>query len=220
MTTMARRETDLLDALRQHFSDQGYEFFVQPPSQMLPQFMGGFRPDAIAVTPQKKIAIEVKNSSQQSKEQFEQLARIFAPHADWEIRFYYAESPPDFDRVEAAPLERIKQAVDQARKLRRDGQLLPSLLVARAMLEALARNLLPDATERPQPARKLIEDLAAEGWITPTERSQLRGISQLGNAAAHGQLDAKIDERQIDVLLSILTTLLAAAEDKASSVAQ
>jgi uncharacterized protein YutE (UPF0331/DUF86 family) len=213
---VAARESDLVEALTQHFKAEGFEVFIQPPSQMLPSFMEGFRPDMIALKQDKKIAIEIKQSSSQSRELFKRLSSTFAEHPDWELRFYYAESPPDLDRIETAPIERIRETIERAQQLRKTDQLLAALLVARAMLEALARAILVEPSSRPQPVQKLIESLASEGWITPSEASQLREISNLGNAAAHGQLDAKIEAEKVDRLLSILSSLLRLAESKAA----
>ena len=54
------RERLVLDRLKETYEHQGYQFFIEPLPQMLPPFLGGVRPDALALKPGDNQVIEVK----------------------------------------------------------------------------------------------------------------------------------------------------------------
>jgi uncharacterized protein YutE (UPF0331/DUF86 family) len=208
MTNTAReREAGLLDALIQHYEGQGFEVFVDPSPHMLPAFLGGYRPDALAIKPDIKIAIEIKRSSPADKERFNQLAKLFEEHPGWELRFYYSEPQSPQTKLEIVPLDAIQRAVQMVKAMRTNRQYLPALLTACSTLEALGRVFLPDDMARPQEPIRLVELLASEGWLTPLEADVWRHAVSLRNAAAHGQLDAIIPEEELDKLIDALDRL-------------
>ncbi len=52
-------EDQLLDVALAKLQEEGYDIYRRPPPHMLPAFMAGYRPDAIAIGPHKKIAIDI-----------------------------------------------------------------------------------------------------------------------------------------------------------------
>ena len=57
------------------------------------------------------------------------------------------------------------------------------------------------------PPASLIEVLAGEGYITPTEADSLRIAAGARNDAAHGQLDVAFESKHLDALLAALRSL-------------
>jgi hypothetical protein len=53
------REVDVLESILPRYEAEGFEVFVHPSPSILPPFMQSYRPDAIALKPDKKVAIEV-----------------------------------------------------------------------------------------------------------------------------------------------------------------
>lgn len=54
------RESRVLDLLAERYRAQGYTFFKYPSKEVLPPFLGVYRPDAIALGPKDNVAIEVQ----------------------------------------------------------------------------------------------------------------------------------------------------------------
>ena len=54
-SSLAFRERLVLERLRETYEREGYEFFLQPSGDILPPFLRGFRPDAIALKPGKAL---------------------------------------------------------------------------------------------------------------------------------------------------------------------
>jgi len=71
-------------------------------------------------------------------------------------------------------------------------------MMAWAAFEAAGRALLPQSLARPQSANQLIEVLASEGAMTPSEADSLRNAIGLRNAATHGQFSVPITEEEVD----------------------
>jgi uncharacterized protein YutE (UPF0331/DUF86 family) len=207
METGQAFETELLESMVPRLASEGFEVFIHPSPSILPPFMRDYRPDAIALRADKKIAIEIKRSGKGSASQARQLKKLFSEHKEWELRFYYAEPRSAHSGIEVESLPAIQSVVEELRKLRDANLTLSALLVGWSALEAVARALLPQRLVREQTSIKLIEALASEGWLTPDEADDLRGIATLRNAAAHGQLTVPIDTKHIDELMAILQTL-------------
>lgn len=210
-------EAALLDSALQYYESQGFTVYVEPSQRTLPSFLQGYRPDALAVKGDKKIIIEVKRSSAEAREQFEQLRKVISEHPGWEVQFYYSPPRTTQPNIQAVPLTAIQRTLDEVEELRRNGRYLTALLLMRSTLEALARVLLATNMERPQQLRSVIETLASEGWITPEEADALRSTILMGNAAAHGQLDVTIGEGQLDIMISVLKNLAKLASEKIGS---
>src|SRR5260370_41498384 len=94
MNMVETRESDLLENLLPQYEAEGFTVFLHPSSAMLPPFMGGYRPDAVAIKSDKKIAIEVKRYAPNSKSNIKHISEIFAQHTEWELRVYYVPVRP------------------------------------------------------------------------------------------------------------------------------
>jgi len=178
----AVRERDFLQTLVPGYEAEGFSVFLHPAREMLPQFMRGYQPDAIAVKDDKQIAIEIKRNVTRQVAQTKQLQRIFSEHPEWELRVYYIPGHPEED-IQAPDLPEIDAALAEVDQLKQAGHLRAALIMAWAALEAAGRALLPQDLARPQPANRLIEVLASEGVVTPTEADSLRKAISLRNAA-------------------------------------
>ena len=66
-TNSAEYETDLLRALRPQYESKGYTFFIHPTSDLIPPFLRGYRPDAIAVSEKDNVVIEGEGSQSAGK---------------------------------------------------------------------------------------------------------------------------------------------------------
>ena len=161
----------VLETMRPRFEAEGFDVFLQPSLAILPVFMRGYRPDAIAVGPHKKIAIEVVRPLENA-EKIARLQQLIDQHRDWELQV--VRVPPSSQAIDVSSHASIQQAVARAAALKRGGHVVPALIMAWAALEAIARALLPDKFARPQTPDRLVELLAHEG-ISHRMMPTLRG---------------------------------------------
>lgn len=204
------REAAVLQLVLPRLKDQGYEVFFQPSRDLLPTFMQGYRPDAIAVKPGRNLAIEVKTSATRPVErsQLERIRAHFDGQTDWELQVYYApstdqdaEAEPQSNAVISGALDRLVPLYDQAGPI-------PAILTGWTVFEAAARRLMPSDLRKPQSTSGLIEALASAGGVTPDEARLLRRLGQLRNQAAHGKLDIDLTRSDLDALITVTRNIL------------
>jgi hypothetical protein len=214
MSAAETTERSVLEAVMAHYKAEGFDFFVRPSPALLPAFMKGYRPDAIAIRPDKKIAIEVTRPGGPG-ERAKGLQERFSGQDDWEFVVFYAPPGAGVERIKAASREAIAHGIQAAIELRDTGKPAAALVMAWSALEAIGRVLLPDRLARPQPPASLIEILASEGYITPSEAKKLRDAAVTENAVAHGQLGTDVKRRELDALIAVLHTLTALLPENA-----
>ncbi|MGB8402209.1 hypothetical protein [Bradyrhizobium sp.] len=216
MSVLGSSEAEVIESLLPRYQAEGFDVYVNPSPSILPPFMQSYRPDAIALKKDKKIAIEVVGSNARSEQTITTLRSLFADHDDWELRVFYASPIASGGSLEIASTAAIDQSIRRVIDLTETGHLLPALVMAWATLEAVGRALLPDQFQRPQTPARLVEVLGSEGYITPEEADKLRAASIVRNAVVHGQLDSVVDQKLLEGFVAILRTLakLLPAEDQ------
>jgi hypothetical protein len=175
---------------------------------MLPPFMRGYQPDAIAVRSDRKIVIEVKSNSDKAQPQIEKLQAMFSAQTDWELRVVYAPAENAEQTVAVISRERVAENVDRLLDIFDAFGAIPALLTGWSVFEAAARSSIPKALGRPQTHGRLLEVLAADGSITPEEADALRKLGSLRNKAAHGDLDVAVTREQMAELVSVARSVL------------
>jgi uncharacterized protein YutE (UPF0331/DUF86 family) len=200
--------TYVLETLRPRFEAEGFDVFLHPSPSILPPFMQDYRPDAIAVSPQKKIVIEVLRPVDKS-EKIKQLQDLVDQHHDWELHVVRVPSSGSQMTIAVAPRSSIDDATARILDLKKDGYMMPALIMSWVALEAIGRALLPQKFGRPQTPERLVELLAYEGYLTPDEADSVRPLITLRNTAVHGALDSAVDEQTLDRFIVILQKLAA-----------
>src|SRR5258708_28644392 len=208
MSILEGSEAEVIESLLPRYQAEGFDVYVNPSPSILPPFMQAYRPDAIAIKNEKKIAIEVVGSTARSEEKIKTLQSLFADHQDWELRVFYASPVVSNKLLEIASIPAIDQSIQRVIDLKQAGHLLPALVMASATFEAVGRALLPERFRRPQTPGRLVEVLGSEGYITPEEADTLRAASTIRNAVVHGQLDSAVDPKMLEGFVAILKTLV------------
>src|ERR687894_663998 len=96
--SMSRLEEAAIQALVPQLEAEGFEIFLHACKNMLPPTLGNYRPDAIAVRPDRKIAIEVvgdgytQAATRLREATLQQLKDSLEAHPDWELRVIYAHA--------------------------------------------------------------------------------------------------------------------------------
>ena len=194
----------VLETMRPRFEAEGFDVFLQPSPAILPVFMRGYRPDAIAVGPHKKIAIEVVRPLENA-EKIARLQQLIDQHRDWELQV--VRVPPSSQAIDVSSHASIQQAVARAAALKRGGHVVPALIMAWAALEAIARALLPDKFARPQTPDRLVELVAHEGYLAPDDADIAWPLIASRHMLIHGALDATVDEAALDRFIAIIGRL-------------
>lgn len=207
MSILESSEAEVIESLLPRYQAEGFDVYVNPSPSILPPFMQTYRPDAIALKKDKKIAIEIVGSTASSDQKIKTLQSLFAGQDDWELRVFYASPIHSSKLLEIASIPTIKESIQRIVDLKVAGHLLPALLMASATFEAVGRALLPDQFQRPQTPARLVEVLGSKGYITPEEADTLRAASAIRNAVVHGQLNSTIDPKLLEGFVAILNTL-------------
>jgi len=136
------------------------------------------------------------------------LKGLFEGQNEWESRVYYAPStnrqdilPPTTESAAAASIREVEELIAEERSG-------AALLVAWATLEALDRLLLPKKLGRPQTPETLLDVLAGDGYVTPSEADLLRSLKQDRNQLVHGMLEQTVSSAELAKFIEVLKLLL------------
>jgi uncharacterized protein YutE (UPF0331/DUF86 family) len=201
------QEAAVLENIVPQLEAEGFEVIMHPSGLRLPPFMQSYSPDAIALREDRKLAIEVVHKGSTSQKRLDRLRELLSGHRDWELRVYWISPANTPEPIEVVSGKDIEQAIKGVEQLAGKGLHGAALLMAWATLEALGRALLPQKFARPQTPGRLIETLAGEGCVTPSEADRLRDLAKIRNQLAHGALRAKVGARDIKGFAAILKTL-------------
>ena len=104
----------------------------------------------------------------------------------------------------AVSTSEIANQIAEVRALNEDGHPGAALLLGWAALEAIARIALVDRLSKPQTAGSILETLAFEGYVSPSEADQIRSLVALRNKLAHGDLTVRVNKDTIDRFIRII----------------
>lgn len=202
-------EAEILQALVPELEQEGYSLYVHPHRTLIPQFLGGHVPDAIALRDDKNLVIEIAlRKTVERTEQIRRLSELFEGQDKWELRVYWGGPTELRATLAAQRTETIRARIDEVKELRAKNFVGPALLLAWATFEALSRLLMSKEFARPQTPGRLVELLAREGYVTPTEADRLRELANKRNKLVHGELETSISDEELELFNSILDTLL------------
>ncbi|MFI5014451.1 MAG: hypothetical protein ACHQAY_19120 [Hyphomicrobiales bacterium] len=206
MSSAKLAETELLEAAARQLAEQGYEVVFEPPVSLVPEALRGLRPDAVAIGRTPKLVIEVAAEGARSAERVAALQRALREEKDWKLYLVFDRTfrPPD---LPPASLEQVRSVLGRAEAV---AIVDPhaALLMCWAGIEALSRILEPRYFARPQSPGRIVERLASEAKITPTDADFLRAMAQLRNSFAHGDLSRIVTRSEVQRFVALLTDLL------------
>jgi hypothetical protein len=202
-------EADVLEALLPQLDEEGYTVYLHPSRLLVPAFLKDYQPDAIALRADKNLAIEIAlRQTADNQERLQRIAKAFEGQDKWELRVYWG-SPTALQRsLEIQTPEAIKARIAELRDLGDKGHLGPALLLGWATFEALARATMSREFGRPQSPGRIVEILAREGHVTPTEADRLRQLSDKRNKLMHGELQVHVTAEEIQGFAGVLDALL------------
>ncbi len=199
---------EVLQRLLPELEAQGYEVYLHPNRRLLPSFFGDYEPFAVALGSSKNLAVEFARQSADTSKKLERITALFEGQPKWELRIVWLEPVSSQRDLEVQPSAVIAKRITEVQELIDKGSSEGSLLLAWATFEALARAILPDRFQRPQTPRRLVEILAAEGYITPSEADSLRELAEKRNKLIHGELQTHASKAELGNFTKTLGTLL------------
>jgi uncharacterized protein YutE (UPF0331/DUF86 family) len=205
-------QSSALRNLQRVFEARGLKFYVNPPRDVVPDFLGDFRPDAIARGPEGGIIIQVKfRGTPESESRLAEIARRVSAQKGWEFRAIYVTPPIDEIPSIAKPTQQqLQAAFDQIEALTNGGHHAAALLIAWAALESLARLANANSetgTSRAFSPLQAIQMLAEQGYLENEAADNLRRMVKLRNAVAHGDLSVDVQGGQVKSLLKQLRAI-------------
>jgi uncharacterized protein YutE (UPF0331/DUF86 family) len=211
------QEAAVLENIVPELEAEGFEVITRPTRRRLPPFLQSYTPDAIARREDKNLAIEVLRKGAPSEKNLDRLRQLLAGHRDWELRVYWISPSSTPEPIEPASAKDIAKSIELIEELAGESLFAPALLMAWATLEGVSRALLPDRFPRPQTPGRLVEVLAGEGYITPSDADRLRPLAKVRNQLIHGGLKARAGSKDIESFAAVLRTLLELLQSKQAS---
>jgi uncharacterized protein YutE (UPF0331/DUF86 family) len=205
--TSVSTEAELLRNTVSDLEHDGYEVFLQPQSPILPAFLKGFQPDIIARRGDKRLVVEVVSAPRQQDDKLAALASAVRSNPDWEMRVIMARPTNGLEPLHEQSLAAIVQSAEEVKALIDEGHLRAALLMSWSTFEALGRTYMPDDFARPQSPSRLVQLLAQEGYVTPSEADVLRKLAEKRNVLIHGNVLIEVSEHDVKTFVGIIERL-------------
>jgi len=199
-------ESNILRNLQQVSEAQGLKFYVNPPREVIPEFLGDFQPDAIALSREGGTIIELKRrKSPSSEKQLSAIAEKVCAQKGWEFRVIYLNPPTDeTPPIEKPTPEQLEGTFLEIESLVKGGHFRAAFVTAWTALESLARLASAYGEARRHTAFspiQAIQALAEEGYVENEAANRLREMTKLRNAVVHGDLSIHVTAGQVENLL-------------------
>ena len=208
-------EQAILERLLPELEADGYQVIREPRRSIVPPFLGSYLPDLIALREDGNLAIEVASRADPGSRKLGDIAKLFEGQKGWKFRVYWASKSDIEEPLRAQSISEISGTLAQAEALVVDGHVSAGFLLSWATFEAIARRILAERFVRPQTPGRLIEIMANQGVLTPSEADRLRPLATFRNRFIHGELDVGVTADEAREFLAILQNLTATASHPA-----
>jgi hypothetical protein len=131
--------SSILERLRAAYEKHGFSFVVEPGPETLPDFLGSYRPDAIAQKKGENVIIEIMRRQRSPwEEPFADLHDRIAGHKDWKLNVVYAvKRPEDSIVLPVAHLDTLHHQIAEVEGLQAGGHHRAAFILAWSVLEAV-----------------------------------------------------------------------------------
>jgi len=214
------REREILRMLKSHYENRGYSFVVHPSASIVPDFLKGHTPDALALKDLGGVVVEVVSDRGVATHRLQALAKRFEGQRDWKLEVVTASTADTF--VPTITRDEILAELEHICDLSAAGERRAGFLMAWAALEATARMLLKRAghsTDKALVAEQIAELLTRHGFIDQTTSDQLRALIAARNSVAHGDLRRVVSRGDVDQVVSLVRELLSQEKPEPATAA-
>ncbi|GJD61324.1 hypothetical protein MPEAHAMD_1464 [Methylobacterium frigidaeris] len=201
-------ERHFIETLRALCEQAGFAFQIEPAPDQLPDFLGDYRPDAVARKPMRNFAIDVWSGPDPSEPPLPSVRRLFDGHPDWHLHVgFMASDPLRAIVIPGADPAQIRAQAAEIRALHAAGHRRPAFVMALSLLEAALRVQSEDA-DGTNPPGAVVQALAMNGLIEPETEHALRPLVALQNRIVHGDLAADPMADDVALVLAAVETTL------------
>jgi uncharacterized protein YutE (UPF0331/DUF86 family) len=206
----AEPEAGILGRLRAAYEKQGFSFVAQPGPETLPDFLGPYRPDAIARKEGENVIIEIIRRQRLPSEQpFPDLRGRLAHHKDWKLNVIYAvEKPEDLIVIPVPRLDTLKQQIAEVEALAVTGHHRAAFVLSWSILEAALNRVNESGGHHLRTPGQVVHTLAIEGHLSDATERKLRPLSDLRNRIVHGDLDVDASGEDVEQVLAAVNETL------------
>ncbi|MGE0669051.1 MAG: hypothetical protein AB7O49_21065 [Sphingomonadales bacterium] len=202
-------EHEVLERLLLELEADGYEVFLRPRPPIAPEFLDKFTPDAIALRADKSLVVEVLRESRSAASKIENLRHLLKDRDNWELRVIWISPNSTLQTPEVQTTDTIRARIAELRSLIETDHLAAAFLIGWAILEAIGRGLSSEKFRHPQTAGRLVETLASDGYLTPSEAEHVRRFAEKRNQLVHGGLSIPLAKDEVSAFADLLETLAA-----------
>lgn len=203
-------EMEYLEGLRPRYEAEGFKFTISPDRAVLPVFLGGYLPDALAQKPGLNIAIEVKqHQSQGAQARLQDIRRLFDGHPDWQFNVVFIGTRPlQSVTIPVASPEAIRTRMAEVRALSLQGHQRPAFVMAWSLLEAVLQLVEEGVSHKPLTPGTVVQTLAMKGYIAADVERRMRSLIELRNRIVHGDVAAEPTTHDVDLILAAIDETL------------
>jgi uncharacterized protein YutE (UPF0331/DUF86 family) len=205
-------ERDVLALLAENYEGRGFRFIPYPSKDLLPEFLGSYRPDGIAVGDNENIIVEVKFSGSPSDTRLDEIASRVAAHPGWRFLVYYVgddlKIPPPIETLESSSLIENLYEIE---RLREGGHPRAAFVLAWSLFEAIFRTVEASQEKpetKPQSPGRVVEQLEMLGMLSEVEAKRLRALIPVRNHIVHGGATTHDLTTDLDVMVPLLRKLI------------
>jgi uncharacterized protein YutE (UPF0331/DUF86 family) len=209
-------ERQALNNLQAAYGRRGYTVIVNPKPELLPTFLQGYRPDAIATKGQEKLAIEIKTRANPNVEQsLTEIRRLFEGQTDWQLVVSFLGSDALQRILIPMPSDKdVAEKLAEIRAMLAEGYVRAAFVMAWSFLEATLHKVENDETKRPRLPGTVVQSLAMLGLIEPDLEHQVRELIDLRNRIVHGDLAASPSNEDVTAVLMAVEQALNAMQQR------
>ena len=203
--------SSILERLRAAYEEHGFSFVVEPGPETLPDFLGSYRPDAIARKKGENVIIEIMRRQRSPwEEPFADLHDRIAGHKDWKLNVVYAvERPEDSIVLPVAHLDTLNLQIAEVEGLQAGGHHRAAFMLAWSVLEAVLNRLDEAGSHHIRTAGQVVHSLAMGGHLSSEVERRLFRLSELRNRIVHGDLDVSVSGENVELVLAAIKEALA-----------
>jgi uncharacterized protein YutE (UPF0331/DUF86 family) len=209
----------ILEQAASKLESEGFQVYLEPTKDILPEFLRRHAPDAIALSNSsstRNLVIEIASAGSQAAPKQEALREALKDHKDWELKLFFVNPLKPSPILPIVAYGDIVRGITTVESLLANGQIEPALLMAWASFEALCRASLPAEFAKPQSPGRLVEVLARLGTLTPSQADLARSLAGQRNAIIHGVLTTKVDPLEVQAFVDVLRNVLSEAPIEAT----
>jgi uncharacterized protein YutE (UPF0331/DUF86 family) len=205
-------EERVFNRLRPRFEELGYEFTVQPDGGLLPGFLDGYVPDAIATRADDRVVMEIKGSHARDSERILELRRRFEGQTDWRLTVIYGIDDVPHDMIIPMPeIQAVREKSSEVRAMVERGYVPAALVMAFSLLESALHLVSASEERRPKKPGTVVQELAMDGLIDGPVEERLRSLIDLRNRIVHGDLSRDVAARDVVLVLAAVDRAIGAA---------